>query len=222
LLNHTYSESIKGFPIQRLTGDTPDISVLLRFNFWNKVYYKQINALFPSDSVEQVGHIVGISDHCGNALTYRGLNPFTLKVIHRSLIRPATAIDPNLRADSLGGKIDDDIAPVLKSRHNFIDEDTKLHTMNDNHPPSSIIDIEDIIGRSFILDDKDRVKVLISLNNDTCEEVIRYNQLLGYLAKDSETETLWKFKQNTSHQGTLLSSHPDYNGSSYNLMIGYF
>ena len=70
LLNHTYNDNIQGVPLQHLTGDTPDISVLLRFHFWQKVYYKKVDGHFPSDSVEDVGHIVGISDDCGHALTY--------------------------------------------------------------------------------------------------------------------------------------------------------
>jgi hypothetical protein len=37
LLYHTYNERIKGVIIQCLTGDTPDISVLLRFHFWKKL-----------------------------------------------------------------------------------------------------------------------------------------------------------------------------------------
>jgi hypothetical protein len=144
----------------------------------------------------------------------------------------------------LGGEIDDDIAPVLKYRHDFIYKDNKLYTSNDNHPPPSIIDMEDLVGKSFIMykqddgqqfqarivkliedhderveNNKDWVKVLLSLNDDTREEVITYNKLLGYLAKDSESETLWKLKRITSHQGPLLPSHPDYKGSSYNLMI---
>jgi hypothetical protein len=121
--------------------------------------------------------------------------PLRSSIVRR--FRPATDADPNLRAESLGGEIDDDIAPVLESRHDFIDEDTKIHTTNNNHLPPSIIDMEDLIGRSFIMykqhngqtfrarivklieyhdalveNNKDRIKVLLSLNNDTCEEVI--------------------------------------------------
>jgi hypothetical protein len=107
-------------------------------------------------------------------------------------------------AESFGGDIDDDIAPVLGSHHDFNNEDTKLHTTNDNHPPPSIIDMEDLIGRFFIMDnqddgqqfrerivkiiedhdkrlenEKDRVKVLLSPNGNTREEVITYKCLLG-------------------------------------------
>jgi hypothetical protein len=42
---------------------TVDISPILRFLFVQKVYYKKVDCHFPSDSVEQVGHIVGISEH---------------------------------------------------------------------------------------------------------------------------------------------------------------
>jgi hypothetical protein len=48
--------------LNHLTGITVDISVLLRFHFWKKLYYKQIiDPGFPSKSVEACGHIVGIS-----------------------------------------------------------------------------------------------------------------------------------------------------------------
>jgi hypothetical protein len=53
LLNHTYIDSIKGVPIQHLTRDTQDISVLLRFHLWQKGYYQQVNTTFPA-SIEQV------------------------------------------------------------------------------------------------------------------------------------------------------------------------
>jgi hypothetical protein len=127
--------------MHRLSGDTPDISVLLRFHFWQKVYNKQVHATLPSDSVAQVVHIVGISEHCGNDLTCHVQNPYTLKIIHCSSILPATAVYPNLCAESIGGEIDDDIAPVLKYRHDFNDEYTKLHSTNNNTPPPSFIDM---------------------------------------------------------------------------------
>jgi hypothetical protein len=132
----------------------------------------------------------------------------------------------------------------LKFCHDLNDDDTKLNTTSDNASPLSMIDSEDLIGRLFIMNkqddgqqlrarifkliedhdarlenNKDRLKGLLSLNDDTREEVITYNQFLGYLAKDSESETLSKFRQIVSHQGPLLPSHAKYNGSSYNLML---
>jgi hypothetical protein len=75
-----------------------------QFHFWQKVYYKSVDNGFPSDSVEIMGHVVGISKHCGHALTYKVLNAKTLKVVHRSLLRPAKPDDLNVRAESLGGE----------------------------------------------------------------------------------------------------------------------
>jgi predicted Rdx family selenoprotein len=61
LLNHTYNDNISVVLLNQLTGTIVSISVLLRFHFRYKVYYKQIEPGFPSESVEACYHIVGIS-----------------------------------------------------------------------------------------------------------------------------------------------------------------
>jgi hypothetical protein len=71
LLNHTYNTTIKGVPLNKLTGSTVDISPLLRFHFWQKVYYKQAKNTYPSESKEGLGHIVGISKHVGLMMTWK-------------------------------------------------------------------------------------------------------------------------------------------------------
>ena len=69
LFNHTYNMSPQGFPLTLLNGTIVDISTLLRFYFWQKVYFSWVDSIFPSDSKEAIGNIVGISEHCGNAMT---------------------------------------------------------------------------------------------------------------------------------------------------------
>ena len=81
LLNHTYNASINGVPLTHLTGVTVDISALLKFHFWQKVYYKAVDTGFPSESKEAMGYIVGISEHCGPTLTWKILTADTQKVI---------------------------------------------------------------------------------------------------------------------------------------------
>jgi hypothetical protein len=83
LLNNAFNNTLKGIPLQLLSGISVDISPLLQFHLWQKVYYKSVNSGFPSDSVEIMG-LFGISEHCGHALTYKVLNAKTLKVVHRS------------------------------------------------------------------------------------------------------------------------------------------
>jgi hypothetical protein len=227
-------------------GITVDISVLLRFHFWQKVYYKQIEPGFPSESVEACGHIVGISEHCGHALTYKVLTADTDKVINRSVLRPADSNDCNLRAELISGE-DTNTAPIIHSRENgntIQNADQPTTPTADDSPTVPLIDAEDLIGRTFLLDkqedgqrfrarivkliddhssnihdNKKRMKFLLSVNDDESEEIITYNQLLEYLRKDEENDVVWKFQRITSHQGPLTPSHPDFKGSKYNVVI---
>jgi hypothetical protein len=79
LLYHAFNDTLDGVPLQILSGDTVDIIPLLQFHCWQKVYYKS-----ASESVEIMVHVVGISEHCGNAITYKVLTAKTLKVVHSS------------------------------------------------------------------------------------------------------------------------------------------
>jgi len=64
-----------------------------------------------------------------------------------------------------------------------------------------------------------RLKFLLSINDDAGQDIITYNQLIDYLARDDECDTLWKFRRIISHQGPLNNKHPDYKGSTYNVQV---
>ena len=102
ILNHTAHAILNNqTPKKMLTGQTTDISPLLRFFWWEEVYYKIDDASFPSQSREEKGHFVGFSETVGHVFTYKILTP-NLKIIHRSNVR--TAMDPltqNLRTAKL-------------------------------------------------------------------------------------------------------------------------
>jgi hypothetical protein len=74
LLNDMYNNTLQAVPLTCLKGVTVDIGVLLRFHFWQPVYSKLSESSFPSESKEALGHVVGISEHCGHALTYKILS----------------------------------------------------------------------------------------------------------------------------------------------------
>ena len=79
--NHTAVKSLNWkTPISVLTGITPD-SVLLRFAFYELVYFKNDEPSFPSESPESLGRIAGIAEHVGHALTYKILDPSTNRII---------------------------------------------------------------------------------------------------------------------------------------------
>jgi hypothetical protein len=102
----------------RLTGSTQDISPLLRFHWWEEVYYKIDDNPFPSKSCEAKGNFVGISEHVGHATTFKILTTNTKKVIHRSSVH--TALDPtirNLQADLFDGETDAPINRLVRSKN---------------------------------------------------------------------------------------------------------
>ena len=88
-------------PFESLNGQTPDISMVYRFKFMDRVYYKKLESRGGSRSQvsdKSAGHFVGFSETVGHPMTYKVLTDDTRKVIYRSRIRLAT-IDPNLQLD---------------------------------------------------------------------------------------------------------------------------
>jgi hypothetical protein len=173
VLNHTWCENVKNVPLTALLGITVDISVLLRYHFWQKVYFKAVKPGFPSDSKERLGHIVGISEHVGHALTWKILDTETNKVLYRSLCRPATEDKLNLRIDKPGGE-STSVRPLIKSKTFDRDDDTDETSSPDTNEGTSpvehgefspdpgttdpsenenvLVSLEDLVGRTFLLD----------------------------------------------------------------------
>jgi hypothetical protein len=56
-----------------------------------------------------MGHIIGISEHCGHMMTWKILTCDTQQIIFHSLVHPFSVNDPNLRANMLGGEREDTI-----------------------------------------------------------------------------------------------------------------
>ena len=96
LLNHTFSKHIGTIPMQAATGSTPDISPLLRFQWWEPVYFKEDDSDFPSDSREHRGQFIGISENVGHIMTFKILTDDTLKIVHRSNVCSALETDLTL------------------------------------------------------------------------------------------------------------------------------
>ena len=103
VLNCTACQSLGWqIPLTVLLGTTVDVSPLLRFHWYQPVFYTVDDPSFPSESPEAFGYFVGISTHCGHAMTFKVLNPETNKVLLRSQVRPADdPLRPNLRLTDL-------------------------------------------------------------------------------------------------------------------------
>jgi len=83
-------------PLEVATGSTPDISPLLNYYFWQKVYYKVDDSDFPSKSGELTECWVGIAKHVRHAMTYEIPTDDMCKVISWWNIHPFDPKAPNL------------------------------------------------------------------------------------------------------------------------------
>jgi len=111
VLNHTAEESlIWRTPIEVRTGQTPDISKILIFIFWDRVAtgrYDDSGKTPPIGSAEGseiTGRFVGFSKNVGHQLTFMILTDDTKKIIHRSRVRLLADKENDLPIDIAGNK----------------------------------------------------------------------------------------------------------------------
>ena len=111
-------------PHEALTGTTPDISMIYRFRFYDRVYVKRdettAGGKFPSESDEMAGRFIGFSEHVGHQMTYAILTEDTNKIIYRSRVKLAS-FQPNLRLDwDPGGQPMENTNPHTTNHTRFV------------------------------------------------------------------------------------------------------
>jgi hypothetical protein len=86
--NHT-ARSTLGFrtPMEKRTGQTPDVSKLLQYRWWEPVYF------LDEEGIETLGRWAGVAEHVGDELTFIVVSDATSHAMFRSDLRTAT--DPN-------------------------------------------------------------------------------------------------------------------------------
>jgi hypothetical protein len=138
VLNLLVVDSINKPPLQALTGQTQDISILLTFHFWEPVYYATADLLsynskvsFPSQTSEAKARFVGFGESVGDALTFKVFTDNTNKIIYRSAVRSVLDSTRNLRLELLEGETalpyDSDDDPTLNEEH-FLSTDMGIDT----------------------------------------------------------------------------------------------
>ena len=250
ILNRTSLRSLNyKTPFERLHGQTPDISMIYRFQFWESVYFSRTDNHFPSQSDECAARFVGFSENVGHQMTYILLNSETQRIIYRSRIRAARHGE-NLRLNQPDNPIEPPIETPADSPD--IPDNPPVAPDNPNAPPDEIVHtndrpmaiIEDLIGRSYLTPPDDdgtrsRLHIVAALdaleqdranhpenlrfraaNNDgTLEEIITYNELMNRLEADDGEDDIWRFETILDHDGPINSNDPHYKGSSWNLKI---
>ena len=70
---------------------------------------------------------------------------------------------------------------------------------------------------------EDQLRFKLKIDGDQLDDLISYNQLMEYLEDKTDTgpleDGLYRFKCIKDHRGPYTSLDPEYNGSSYNLLI---
>ena len=229
----------------KLKGSTTDCSALLRFHFYEEVYYKIDDSSkgFPSDSPEAIGYMVGIAEQVGHFLTYKVLTKDTRRVIARSELR-STKSAHNKRLEFLSGEdlVGGQKIKTFVRSHGEDNSDSIYNESEETKKP--VAKLVDLIGKTFLMNKQEdgqqhrariaelvegheldieqhpeRVKFKVSMNNDQYEELLTYQQVLDHILKDEDTEVVWKYKQIVGTQGPLSTSHPEYQGSKYNVLV---
>ena len=245
LLNATASPALGGLtPLQALTGQVPDISHFLHFSFsgnlsitkWMKV---NLTTDFPPNPMRR--EAIGLALLKTREIKSPGRSLNT--IIIRSAVRSATKTSPNLRLDPQQGE---------DQPQDFTSDVFVYGRPNpdgsDNTPPMSIINFDDLLGRTFLLpmdengerkratisehvkdlyqqqvSREDQLRFKLKIDGDQLDDLISYNQLMEYLEDKTDTDPLedglYRFKCIKDHKGPYTSSDPEYNGSSYNLLI---
>ena len=71
ILNLTFCGTVNVIPTQHLIGSTSDINPLLRFCWYQPVFYTVDDSDFPPGIREERGYFVGIAENIGYTMTFR-------------------------------------------------------------------------------------------------------------------------------------------------------
>ena len=247
ILNITSHESLQWkTPYQLLYGQTPDISEIFQFEFWEPVYFatgEQLDSStkpsFPSTPHERSGRFVGFAEDVGDKFCYKVLTDDTQKIIFRSAIRSARDTpEINRRLSPPVGEPPD--TEVVKLRD----------TGKDSTAPKQIIgqsfDPEDLIGRTYLMDPEEngerfrakivkkiierekevqnglhdigKTKFLVSIEgSDKPDEIVDYNVVLDYV--NAQMDDNLDPTEVFWKFKEIVGPCADYRGSTYNVMV---
>ena len=142
----------------------------------------------------------------------------------------------NLHANDWGGMDDAEV----DSQHQ--PEIIRSH-VKENERPMAIIDVEELVGRTYNLPDKDgkdsnatiieairdhqdkahndstHTKFRVYHNKADYEEILSYNDLVDHIQRIEDQDIFWELKQVVAHEGPLNKNHPNYKGSKYNVKV---
>ena len=180
VMNFTALESLGWLtPYQACFGNTPDISALLQYTFYQPVYFSDKDT-YPHAN-ERLGHWLGVAENKGDVLTYWILTE-NQTVLARSLVRPVQDFEVNKRCPEPSESLD----PVVRDFEGSEKADVKIDLLSDivksTSPEVNITTINDFntsehIGFEFIRKDQQDVPAktkIIEVDEDTGRALLEY------------------------------------------------
>jgi hypothetical protein len=244
--NHTARVVLRDHtPQEKQTGQTPDVSKLLQYCWWEPVYF------LNEDGEEVCGRWAGVAEHVGDELTFVVVNDATGFAVFWSDLCTATDPNtPNLRAEAVAAdsrKLAEELSPVHKSTGsmNVFSLDDAENNGEKVYPYAP----EDLIGKVYLLEEKGhgefvRAEVVWSLKQhndetrraiqflvetgdgeDKVEHIVDYVMLCDIIeaqaatVEEAPTDAVYTFKSILAHQGPLTVKDTRYKGSSWNILI---
>ena len=246
IMNRMALKSLKWrTPYEVLYGSTPDISMIYRFKFYDRIYGKRDDSRggveFPSQSNEFSGRFVGFSENVGHKMTYKVLADESNKILFRSRIKLAS-IDSNARLEDMDqNQVSQDTSNEFVKRRG--EHDTEIDNERRNQIMADI-SLDDLIGRTYLTDpaedgtrrrltitkkleedernrmsSPEMIKFQAKTNDETYDEIITYNQIIDKLEAEDGENSEWRFKAIVDHEGPLQKNHSRYRGSRWNLKV---
>jgi hypothetical protein len=210
VMNHTAVESLQWrTPIEVLTGQTPDISPILQYRFFEDVYYRNYYApnTIGGDN-ERAAWFVGFAENVGHSMTYRVLSKETMELLSVSSLRRA-AEGRNLRADDrarlalLGRGLDLNGMKLQQDADgNYVSLDNPEFAFvpstveNDGRPPP-ILDPASLIGRTFLFPEtedgsRDRATITGWVDPPIGNELLDHPDVMLLRCKVKRGDTSWE------------------------------
>ena len=211
-------------PYEALCGQTPDISILLHFEFWEQCLiknYQDKGTGFPSKSNEILVRFIGYSLSVGHNVTFKVYNEATKSLLYRSCVKKIKGpLDINRKLDPPDTKTENDDDQPPMTDHIMFGSDVRGAQYTGFNP-------EDLIGRTFLMDpeadgtisrakivslveefqgdverDPEHIKFKCQVGS-RYEELIEYNDMCNFIEDQIQNEDgTWNFRKILTHRRT--------------------
>ena len=134
-------------PIETITGDTPDISEIMDFDFYQWIMYRD---QLDKDVPIKMGRWLGIAHDVGSALTYWILKP-NCQIIARSTVRPLLADEIK---DETGKQMRLAFTNAMNNQYKDFDPDKiQVFDLDELEEPTTTSNVDDSIGDAHTKND---------------------------------------------------------------------